>query len=99
MSATPEIVSVLTKLLQRKAEKLREQSNQLQCSLNSGRAKVNKDLDELKSKFGNIEDKNLELSKSAGDTNLKIQLPENKTTYNEIIWNIGDEAFFQHGTG
>ena len=85
MSATPEIVP--------------EQSNQLQFSLNSRLAKVNKDLYGLKSKFGNIEDKKLELTKSAGDANLKIQLPENKTTYNEIIWNTGDVAFFQNGTG
>ena len=93
LSATLKNISELTKLLQREAEKLKEQSKQPQYSISAGVPRVKKDLVDLKSKLGSIEDKNLELNKAADDINLKVQLQENKTTYGEIIWKIDNVTF------
>ena len=93
LSATLNNISELTKSLQREAEKLREQFNQPQYSISGGGAVLKENVDDLKSKLGRTEDKNSELSKSADDINLKIQLQENKTTHGEIIWKIDNVAF------
>lgn len=85
--------------MQGEAGKLRKQSNQFKHSLNTGAARVKKDLNELKSKFGNIEEKKLEHSKSTDEMNLRIQHQENKTTYDETFWNIYYATLFCIGTG
>ena len=93
MSATLKNISELTKSLQSEAEKLRQRSNQPQYSISAGGAILKKELDGLKSKLCRTEVRNLELNKSADDLNLKIQLQENETTYDEIIWKIDNVTF------
>ena len=90
MSATLKNISELTKSLQSEAEKLRQRSNQPQYSISAGGAILKKELDGLKSKLCQTEDRNLELNKSADDLNLKIQL---QATYGEIIWKIDNVTF------
>ena len=93
MSATLKNISELIKSLQSEAEKLRQRSNKPQYSISAGCAVLKKDLDGLKSKLCRTEDRNLELSKSADDLNLKIQLQENKTAYGEIISKTDNVTF------
>ena len=93
MSATLKNISELTKSLQSEAEKLRQRSNQPQYSMSAGGAILKKELDGLKAKLCRTEVRNLELNKSADDLNLKIQLQENETTYDEIIWKIDNVTF------
>ena len=92
-SATLKNISELIKSLQSEAEKLRQRSNQPQYSIAAGGAILKKELDGLKSKLCRTEVRNLELNKSADDLNLKIQLQENETTYDEIIWKIDNVTF------
>ena len=93
LSATFKNISELIKSLQNEAEKLRQRSNQPQYSISAGGAILKKDLDGIKSKLYRTEDRNLELSKSADDLNLKIQLQGNKTAYGEIIWKIDNVTY------
>ena len=78
----------LVESLRKEMEKLKEQPSQPQFSVLWGGVKVKKDVDEVKSKVRDVENKNLDFSKSVTDMDLKIQLVENKTMNGELIWKI-----------
>ena len=78
----------LVESLRKEMEKLKEQPSQPQFSVLWGGVKVKKDVDEVKSKVRDVENKNLDFNKSVTDMDLKIQLVENKTMNGELIWKI-----------
>ena len=78
----------LVDTLQKEIEKVKEQPRQPQFPVAGGGARVKKDVDEVKSKVRDIENKNLDFNKSVTDMGLKIQLVENKTLNGELIWKI-----------
>ena len=78
----------LVESLQKEMEKLKEQPSQFQFPVFGGGVRLKKDVDEVKSKVIDIENKNLDFNKSVTDMDLKIQLVENKTMNGELIWKI-----------
>ena len=86
-------MSKLVESLQREIEKLKDQSSQPQIPIISGSARVKKGIDVVKSKVKDMENKNLEFSKSVIDLNLKFKQMENKTMNGELIWKIDEIDF------
>ena len=81
-------MSELMGSLQQELEKLKNPPSQLQFPIIGGGARLKKDVDEVKSKVTDIQNKSSEINKSVTDMDLKIQLVENKTMNGELIWKI-----------
>ena len=81
-------MSELMGSLQQELEKLKNPPSQPQFPIIAGGARLKKDVDEVKSKVTNIQNKSSEINKSVTDMDLKIQLVENKTMNGELIWKI-----------
>ena len=81
-------MSELMGSLQQELEKLKNPLSQLQFPIIGGGARLKKDVDEVKSKVTDIQNKSSEINKSVTDMDLKIQLVENKTMNGELIWKI-----------
>ena len=81
-------MSELMESLQQELEKLKNPPSQLQFPIIGGGARLKKDVDEVKSKVTDIQNKSSEINKSVTDMDLKIQLVENKTMNGELIWKI-----------
>ena len=81
-------MSELMGSLQQELEKLKNPPSQLQFPIIGGGARLKKDVDEVKSKVTDIQNKSSEINKSVTDMDLKIQLVENKTINGELIWKI-----------
>ena len=81
-------MSELVESLQREIEKLKDQFSQPQIPIISDSTRVKKGIDVVKSKVKDIENKNLEFSKSVIDLNLKTKQMENRTMNGEFIWKI-----------
>ena len=81
-------MSELMGSLQQELEKLKNPPSQPQFPVIGGGARLKKDVDEVKSKVTDIQNKSSEINKSVTDMDLKIQLVENKTMNGELIWKI-----------
>ena len=81
-------MSELVESLQKELEKIKNQSSRPQFPILGGGAKLKKDVDLVKSKVTDMENKHLEVNKTVTDMDLKIQLVENKTMDGELIWKI-----------
>ena len=88
MSSNLKIVSETVNALKKEVEILKDEPAQPQIPILGVGGKLKRDVEELKSKIGNMQDKNQDLSKSLGDMDLKVQLQENKTLNGELIWKI-----------
>ena len=88
MSSNLKIVSETVNALKKEVEILKDEPIQPQIPILGVGGKLKRDVEELKSKIGNMQDKNQDLSKSLGDMDLKVQLQENKTLNGELIWKI-----------
>ena len=81
-------MSELMGSLQRELKTLNNQPSQPQFPIVGGGARLKKDVDEVKSKVADMENKRLEVNKTVTEMDLKIQLVENKTINGELIWKI-----------
>ena len=88
MSSNLKIVSETVNALKKEVEILREEPSQPQIPILGVGGKLKRDVEDLKSKIGNMQDKNQDLTKSVADMDLKVQLQENKTLNGELIWKI-----------
>ena len=93
LSHNLKCMSKLVESLQRETEKLKGQSKQPQIPIIGVGARVKKGIDEVKFKAKDIENKNLEFSKSVIDINLKTKQMENRTMNGEFIWKIDEIDF------
>ena len=93
MSSNLKIVSETVNALKKEVEILKDEPGQLQIPILGVGGKLKRDVEELKSKVGNIQDKNQDLSKSIADMDLKVQLQENKTLNGQLIWKIDKVDF------
>ena len=91
LSCNLKCMSKLVESLQREIEKLKDQSSQPQIPIIGGGARVKKSIDEVKIKVKDIENKNLEFSRSVID--MKTKLMENRTMNGEFIWKIDEIDF------
>ena len=81
-------MSELMGSLQRELKTLNNQPSQPHFPIVGGGARLKKDVDEVKSKVADMENKRLEVNKTVTEMDLKIQLVENKTINGELIWKI-----------
>ena len=81
-------MSELVVSLQTELAKQKDQASQPQLSILGGGARLKKDVEVVKSKIIDMENKNLGIDKAVVDMDLKIQLVENKTMDGELIWKI-----------
>ena len=81
-------MSELVESLQKELAKLKDQSSQPQLPILGGSARIKKDVDVVKSKVTDVENKHLEVNKTVTEIDLKLQLVENKTVNGELIWKI-----------
>ena len=81
-------MSELVESLQKELAKLKDQPSQPQFPILGGGARLKKDVDVVKSKVTDMENKHLEVNKTVTEMDLKIQLVENKTMNGELIWKI-----------
>ena len=81
-------MSEFVELLQKELAKLKDQPSQPQYPILGGGARLKKDVDVVKSKVTDMENKNLEVNKTVTEMDLKLQLVENKTMNGELIWKI-----------
>ena len=81
-------MSELKESLQKELAKLKNQPSQPQFPILGGGARLKKDVDVVKSKVTDMENKHLEVNKTVTELDLKIQLVENKTMNGELIWKI-----------
>ena len=88
MSSNLKIVSETVNALKKEVEILREEPSQPQIPILGVGGKLKRDVENLKSKIGKMQDKNQDLTKSVADMDLKVQLQENKTLNGELIWKI-----------
>ena len=88
MSSNLKMVNETVSALKKEMEILKDEPGQPQIPIIGVGGKLKRDMEELKSKIGNMQDKSEDLSKSAADMDLKIQLQENKTLNGELIWKI-----------
>ena len=88
MSSNLKMVSETVSALKKEVEILKDEPGQPQIPIIGVGGKLKRDVEELKSKICNMQDKNQDLSKSVADMDLKIQLQENKTLNGELIWKI-----------
>ena len=79
--------------LKKELDILKDEPVQPQIPVLGTGGKLKRDIEELKSKISNVQDKNQDLSKSVADMDLKIQLQENKTLNGELIWKIDKVDF------
>ena len=93
MSSNFKIVSETVNALKKEVEILKDEPGQAQIPILGVGGKLKRDVQELKSKFGNMLDKNQNLSKSIADMDLKFQLQENKTLNSQLIWKIDKVDF------
>ena len=88
MSSNLKMVNETVSALKKEVEILKDEPGQPQIPIIGAGGKLKRDVEELKSKIGNMQDKSQDLSKSIADMDLKIQLQENKTLNGELIWKI-----------
>ena len=89
MSSNLKIASETVNAFKKELDILKDQPVQRQIPVSGTGGKLKRDVEEIKSKICNVQDKNQDLSKSIADMDLKIQLQENKTLNNgELIWKI-----------
>ena len=88
MSSNLKMVSETANALKKELDILKDEPVQPQIPVLGTGGKLKRDVEELKSKINNVQDKNQDLSKSVADMDLKIQLQENKTLNGELIWKI-----------
>ena len=88
ISSNLKMMSETVNAMKKEVQILKEEPGQLQIPIVGVGGKLKRDVEELKSKIVNIQDKNEDLSKSVADINLKVQLQENKTINGELIWKI-----------
>ena len=81
-------MSELVKSLQKEQAELKDHPSQPQVPILGGGARLKKDVDVVKSKVADMENKNLEVNKTVTEMDLKLQLVENKTMNGELIWKI-----------
>ena len=81
-------MSELVESLQKELAKLKDQPSQPQFPILGGGARLKKDVDIVKSKVTDMENKHLEVNKTVAEMDLKIQLVENKTVNGGLIWKI-----------
>ena len=81
-------MSEFVEILQKELAKLKDQPSQPQYPILGGGARLKKDVDVVKSKVTDMENKNLEVNKTVTEMDLKLQLVENKTMNGELIWKI-----------
>ena len=93
MSSNLKILSETVNALKKELEILKDQPDQPQIPIIGVGGKLKRDVEELKSKIGNMQDKNQDFSKSIADMDLKVQLQENKTLNGELIWKIDKVDF------
>ena len=93
MSSNLKMVSETVNALKKEVEILKEESGQPQIPIIGVGGKLKRDVEEIKSKIGNMQDKNQDLSKSVEGMDLKVQLQENKTLNGELIWKIDKVDF------
>ena len=88
MSNNLKMVSESVNAMKKELDILKDERGQPQIPVLGTGGKLKRDVEELKSKISNVQDKNQDLSKSVTDMDLKIQLQENKTLNGELIWKI-----------
>ena len=93
MSSNLKMVSETVNALKKEVEILKEEPGQPQIPILGVGGKLKRDVEEIKSKIGNMQDKNQDLSKSVEGMDLKVQLQENKTLNGELIWKIDKVDF------
>ena len=86
-------MSELVVSLQTELAKQKDQASQRQLSILGGGARLKKDVEVVKSKVTDMENKNLVIDKAVADMDLKIQLVVNKTMDGELIWKIDKLEF------
>ena len=85
MNSNSKMVSETVNALKKELDILKDEPVQPQIPVLGTGGKLKRDVEELKSKISNVQDKNQDLSKSVADMDLKIQLQENKTLNGELI--------------
>ena len=93
MNSNSKMVSETVNALKKELDILKDEPVQPQIPVLGTGGKLKRDVEELKSKISNVQDKNQDLSKSVADMDLKIQLQENKTLNGELIWKIDKVDF------
>ena len=93
MSSNLKMVSETANALKKELDILKDEPVQPQIPVLGTGGKLKRDVEELKSKISDVQDKNQDLSKSVADMDLKIQLQENKTLNGELIWKIDKVDF------
>ena len=93
MNSNLKMVSETVNALKKELDILKDEPVQPQIPVLGTGGKLKRDVEELKSKISNVQDKNQDLSKSVADMDLKIQLQENKTLNGELIWKIDKVDF------
>ena len=88
LSVNLKEIGELVVSLQTELAKLKDQASQPQLSIIGGGARLKKDVEIVKSKVTDMENKNFEIYKAVADMDLKIQLVENKTMDGGLIWKI-----------
>ena len=94
MSSNLNMVSETVNALKKELEILKNEPGQPQIPILGIGGKLKRHVEEMKSKICSMQDKNQDLSKSIAEMDLKIQLQENKTLNDELIWKI-DKADFR----
>ena len=85
MSSNLKMVSESVNASKKELDILKDERGQPQIPVLGAGGKLKRDVEELKSKISNVQDKNQDLSKSVADMDLKIQFQENKTLNGELI--------------
>ena len=93
VSSNLKIVSETVQVLKKEVEISKDGCSQPQPPVLGAGGKLKRDIEELKSKVNDMNDRNQDVSKSVADTDLKIQLQENKTLNGELIWKIDKVDF------
>ena len=88
MCSNLKMVNETVSALKKEVEILKDEPGQPQIPIIGAGGKLKRDMEELKSKIGNMQYKSQDLSKSVADMDLKIQVQENKTLNGELIWKI-----------
>ena len=88
MTRNLKIISETVNALKKEVEIIKDESSQLQIPVLGVGGKLKREVEELKSKVKVVDNKSQELCKSVADTDLKLQLQENKTMNGELIWKI-----------
>ena len=88
MCSNLKMVNETVSVLKKEVEILKDEPGQPQIPIIGAGGKLKRDMEELKSKIGNMQCKSQDLSKSVADMDLKIQVQENKTLNGELIWKI-----------